>query len=98
MTFEDVQLKADQEFELQKDPNGTIEYPTKVVTFNSVHHLTIHIAGNFGSDTSSVYYVGFRGEFQQAHTHGVTICTYESAPQAQDHKGELFDHTNQQVM
>lgn len=30
MTFDDAKAKADQEFELQKDLNGSIEYNTQV--------------------------------------------------------------------
>lgn len=29
MTFDEAATKADQEFELHRDPNGTIEYSTK---------------------------------------------------------------------
>lgn len=29
MTFDDVSAQADQEFELERDPNGVIEYSTK---------------------------------------------------------------------
>lgn len=29
MTFDDVKAEADQEFELSKDTQGTLEYPTK---------------------------------------------------------------------
>lgn len=29
MTFDDVSLKPDQEFELTKDATGEVEYPTK---------------------------------------------------------------------
>ena len=29
MTFDDVELPADQEFDLQTDPNGFIEYSTR---------------------------------------------------------------------
>lgn len=31
MTFDDVSSKADQEFELQLDPTGVLEYGTKQV-------------------------------------------------------------------
>lgn len=29
MTFDEVGLQADQEFELSRDPNGELEYPIK---------------------------------------------------------------------
>ncbi|XP_023020961.1 PITH domain-containing protein GA19395 [Leptinotarsa decemlineata] len=90
-TFDDVSAVADQEFELVKDPTGTAEYNTKVVTFNNVHHLTIHFPSNFGDETTKIYYIGLKGEFSEAHRHGVTICTYESRPMPTDHKNPLSD-------
>ena len=42
MTFDDAQGSPDQEFELVHDIEGTIEYATKVVTFSSVHHLSLY--------------------------------------------------------
>ena len=63
MTFEDTTLEPDQEFECVRDPTGIMEYPLKIVRFSSVHHLTIHIPKNYGSETTKVYYIGLRGEF-----------------------------------
>lgn len=97
MTFDDVSLPADQEFNLEKDPTGTLEYSTKVVAFSSVYHLSLHIPTNFGGDTTRIYYIGLKGEFSQAHRHGVTICTYESRPNVSDHKTNLFDSVNHQI-
>jgi hypothetical protein len=97
MTFDDISAQADQEFELEKDLTGTIEYNTQVVKFNSVHHLSLHFPTNFGEETTRIYYIGLRGEFSEAHHHGVTICTYESAPNVSDHKNSLFDSVNHQI-
>lgn len=97
MTFDDVTAKADQEFELEKDLTGSIEYNTQVVKFNSVHHLSLHFPTNFGEETTRIYYIGLRGEFSEAHHHGVTICTYESAPNATDHKNNVFNSVNHQI-
>uniref|UniRef100_A0A2M4C042 Putative thioredoxin-like protein n=1 Tax=Anopheles marajoara TaxID=58244 RepID=A0A2M4C042_9DIPT len=97
MTFDDVSAPADQEFSLAEDNNGVVEYATKVVTFANVHHLSLHIPSNYGSDQTKVYYIGLKGEFSEAHHHGVTICTYEARPNVSDHKGSLFDAVNHQV-
>lgn len=70
---------------------------SRVVTFNSVHHLSLHFPTNFGGDTTKIYYIGLRGEFFEAHHHGVTICNYESRPNMADHKQDLFDQVNQQI-
>ncbi|CAG9798770.1 unnamed protein product [Chironomus riparius] len=97
MTFDDVNIKADEEFALERDLTGSIEYSTKVVTFNSVHHLTLYFPENFGEEQTRIYYIGLRGEFSEAHHHGVTICTYETTPNVSDHKNSLFDSVNHQI-
>ncbi|BET02691.1 unnamed protein product [Nesidiocoris tenuis] len=89
MTFDDTTAPADQEFDLHPDTTGTIEYSTTVVRFSSVHHLSIYFPSNFGSPTTKLYYIGLKGEFTTAHRHGVTICSYEAAPNVADHKTEI---------
>lgn len=74
-----------------------ITFCYRVVKFSSVHHLTMHFPRNFGSEITKVYYIGLRGEFTQAHRHGVTICTYEARPNISDHKTENIDHVNYQI-
>ncbi|XP_037959544.1 PITH domain-containing protein CG6153 [Teleopsis dalmanni] len=97
MTFDEVGSKADQEFELVHDPKCEVEYGPKIVLFSSVHHLSIHIPTNYGSDVTRLHYIGLRGEFTEAHQHGVTICTYESRPNVSDHKEDLLDHVNHTI-
>jgi len=95
MTFDDTGAACEQEFELHRDPDGRLEYNTKVVTFSSVHHLTLHIPGNMGGeDVTRLYYIGLRGEFAPAHRHGVTICNYELKPNAADVKDESLSQAN----
>lgn len=91
MTFDDTGSTPDQEFELHPDPNGALEYATKVTRFNQCESVSLHFPSNFGGETTKVYYIGLKGDFAEAHRHEVTICTYESAPQAADHKQNLFD-------
>lgn len=97
MTFDDVQIPADQEFEMTHDPNGTLEYATKVVKFSSVHHLSVHFSRNFGSDSSKVYYIGLKGEYSEMPRQGVTICTYEAAPNPADHKLEQLHRASHEI-
>ncbi|KAF2884795.1 hypothetical protein ILUMI_21402 [Ignelater luminosus] len=97
MTFDDVTVAADQEFELHTDLSGTLEYSTKIVTFSTVHHLTLHFPSNFGADQTRIYYIGLKGEYQEAHRHGVTICTYEARPNVYDHKNPLEDSVSHQI-
>lgn len=78
MTFDDTNGEADQEFEMCRDTDGTLEYSTKyetkllsflqfpfcrVVKFSNIFHLTIHFPKNFGAESTKVYYIGLRGEF-----------------------------------
>ncbi|XP_064540512.1 PITH domain-containing protein GA19395 [Drosophila montana] len=91
MTFDNARGKADQEFELSRDFRGEVEYSPKVVTFSSVHHLSLYFPSNFGDDNTRIYYIGLRGEFTEAHYHGVTICNYEARANAADHKDKVFD-------
>ncbi|GJQ66837.1 hypothetical protein Trydic_g7869 [Trypoxylus dichotomus] len=97
MTFDDVACSPDQEFDLHVDPTGSLEYSTKIVTFSSTYHLTIHFPTNFGGDSTRIYYIGLRGDFTQGHRHGVTICTYESRANLSDHKNPLDENVSYQI-
>ncbi|XP_075214576.1 PITH domain-containing protein CG6153 isoform X3 [Lycorma delicatula] len=97
MTFDDVALAPEQEFELHADDTGTLEYSTAVVKFSSVNHLTIHFPNNFGSEKTRIYYIGLRGEFSTAYRHGVTICSYETRPNVADHKIESINPVTHEI-
>lgn len=97
MTFDDVEVEADQEFEMHSDENGTLEYPTRIVKFSSVSHLTMHFPSNFGESTTKIYYIGLKGEYSIPHRHGVTICSYETRPNISDHKSSLEDQVVHQI-
>jgi PITH domain len=97
MTFDDVTAKADQEFELEQDVTGSLEYSTKQVIFNSVYHLSLYFPTNFGEDVTRIYYIGLRGEFSPRNYHGVTICTYESSANVADHKNNLLDSVGKSI-
>lgn len=95
MTFSDVTLEADQEFELYKDVHGVHEYPIRVVKFSSVNHLSLHFVGNGGAHRTKIYYIGLKGEWSPAHQHGVTICNYELLPQRGDHPKDMDDQSRE---
>ncbi|XP_077338196.1 PITH domain-containing protein 1 isoform X1 [Lithobates pipiens] len=86
MSFDDAGREADQVFNLNIDTTGDLEYQTKISRFSSVSHLSIHISKNFGAENTKIFYIGLRGEWTEAHRHGVTICNYESAANPADHK------------
>lgn len=86
MTFDAAGSKADQEFDLVRDEQGVVEYNPKVVTFSSVHHLSLHIPSNFGADETKIYWIGLKGEYTEAQRTGVVNAVYEARPMMQDHK------------
>ncbi|XP_065062037.1 PITH domain-containing protein CG6153-like [Rhopilema esculentum] len=95
MSFDDTSQHCDEEFDLQPDYKGELEYNTKVARFSNVEHLSIYFPTNFGNDNTRVYYIGLKGDFTQAHKHGVTICTYESRANPADHESKAYDPTSQ---
>ena len=97
MSFDDAAAEADQTFDLQPDHEGKLEYHTKVARFSNVEHLSVYITKNFGADTTKVYYIGLKGDFMQAHKHGVTICTYEAKPNPADHQAKEFQPNSYSV-
>lgn len=83
MSFEDINGQPDQEFEVQHDPNGVIEYPIKPTKFSNVHHLTIHFINKNKEDEEkpcTIFYLGFKGEFTQVNRDGIVIANYEIRP------------------
>ncbi|XP_076463351.1 PITH domain-containing protein 1-like [Babylonia areolata] len=102
MTFDDTGMAPEQEFELHPDPEGVLEYNTKVARFNNVNHLSIHIPRNFGSAESAdastrVYYIGLRGDFSEVNRQEVVICNYEASANPADHKTDTFDTVGHMV-
>ncbi|XP_060517825.1 PITH domain-containing protein GA19395 [Cylas formicarius] len=98
LTFDDVAIEADQEFDLQKDIHGNVEYFTKIAKFQNVHHLGIHFPSNFGDEKTRIYYIGLKGEFAVAPKQEVVICNYELRPNISDHKNPLSDDNNHPLM
>lgn len=85
MTFDDIKCEADQEFELIRDTNGTIDYPIKIVKFSSVYNLSLHFPRSIGGDQTKIYWIGLKGEFTQAQRDKVVLATYELAANPADH-------------
>lgn len=76
MSFDDVKMKADQEFSLKQDPDGRVDYALKAAVFPSLTHLTIFFPANFGSDHTRIYYIGLRGEYLSDARQKVTRFCY----------------------
>ncbi|PIK42031.1 hypothetical protein BSL78_21116 [Apostichopus japonicus] len=97
MTFDETSLQADQEFEMQPDRTGEIDYNVKVAKFNSVYHLSILFPRNFGAESTKVFYIGLRGEFMQAQRDAIVITAYEARANPADHKTSLLDGAQHQI-
>ena len=97
MSFDDTCTEPDQTFELTEDLDGSLEYQTKIARFSNVETLSIHFPKNFGDEVTRVHFIGLKGEFQEAHRHEVTICTYEARANPADHKSNAFDSVHHPV-
>ncbi|KAK2155902.1 hypothetical protein NP493_2030g00014 [Ridgeia piscesae] len=97
MTFDDTNCVPDQEFDLQPDHTGDLEYATKIARFSQTGHLSIHFPKNFGADTTKVYYIGLKGDFMAAPRHLVTITNYEARANPADHKTKTMDSVGHQI-
>lgn len=63
-----------------------VEYPLKTAKFNSVRSVHLFVPTAQGAETTSLYYVGFKGEWLGVQRReGPTNIVYESAPQVKDH-------------
>jgi hypothetical protein len=86
LDFSSVQdMKSVQEWDLQEDYQGVMEYPTRIAKFINVYSLILHIPENFGNDVTTIYYIGLKGDFEVMKREAV-VTTYESKPMAKDHK------------
>lgn len=95
-----IKWVKDQFYRIQNIPIGNLhgsKFDSRIVQFSSVHHLSLHFPSNFGADSTRIYYIGLKGEFSEAHYHGVTICSYESRPNMADHKNDVFDSVHHGV-
>jgi len=97
MTFDDTRCEAVQEFELYRDPTGLIEYPTKVVSFSSINHLTIHFPTNFGDESTHICYIGLRGEWTPGQREEIAIANYELRPNLADHPNRIWDNVTHEI-
>ena len=86
MTFDDAGAAADQEFNLVRDTTCTLEYKVKVVSFSSLHHLTLYFPSNFGADQTKIFYIGLVGEFTKCDRVGVVNAVYKVKAIPEDHK------------
>mmetsp|Transcript_8931 Transcript_8931/g.19060 ORF Transcript_8931/g.19060 Transcript_8931/m.19060 type:complete len:208 (-) Transcript_8931:806-1429(-) len=78
-------VPAVQEWDLQEDVGGMMEYPTQVAKFNGVHSIDLYFSGCFGADFSEIHFIGFKGEYSERKRQAVE-AVYEARPMPEDHK------------
>ncbi|KAI9208443.1 galactose-binding domain-like protein [Polychytrium aggregatum] len=84
--------KPDQEWELVEDPGQDLpEYPTRMAKFSNVRSLALYFPSNFGADTTTITYIGFKGEWTEVNKDPI-ITIYELAANPADHT--LYSETN----
>jgi hypothetical protein len=74
-----------QEWKLNENFDGSLEYATKISKFQNVTSLTLFFPENFGAEHTLISYIGLKGDFKTLSRKAVNVV-YEAAPQLKDHK------------
>jgi len=75
----------EQEFNLAEDPNGDIQYSTRVHKFQGVSTLLMHFPASRRGDHTRIEYVELRGLGTQNRREVINVA-YEAVANPQDHK------------
>merc|ERR1711871_296496 len=78
-------LAPTQAWDLVEERVDGVEYQTKLSKFSNVSSLTLYFPNNFGAELTTVYYIGFKGEFTSYKRQAVE-AVYEARPVPKDHK------------
>ena len=78
-------LPATQKWDLTEQYVDGLEYGTKAAKFINVSSLTLYFPDNFGAELTTIYYIGFKGEFT-SYKRQVVEAVYEARPIPKDHK------------
>eukprot|EP00128_Syssomonas_multiformis_P001368 Colp12_sorted_trinity150504_noHs@3663 len=79
------QLTPVQDWDLQYDRDGSLEYATRISKFQNVHSLTLYFPENNGGDTTKIQYIGFKGDFRPMKRDTI-VTVYEAIARPSDHK------------
>lgn len=82
----DGTVQATQKLQSIAITRDVVTYPLKTAKFNNVRSITLFIPASLGSETSRIYFIGFKGEWLgNQRREGPSNIVYESAPQVKDH-------------
>lgn len=79
------EMQPVQEFTLNEDFAGVLEYPTQVTKFQNVHALDMYFPDNMGADHTQIFFVGIKGEHVERKREAVN-AVYEVKPMADANK------------
>ncbi|PIA12996.1 hypothetical protein COEREDRAFT_83764 [Coemansia reversa NRRL 1564] len=86
LDFDNVSnTKPTQVLPLVDGATAPVEYPVRVAKFGSVRCLSLYFPGCFSEDATTLYYLAFRGEWEELKENPI-ISVYESKPNIADHK------------
>uniref|UniRef100_A0A915CUB6 PITH domain-containing protein n=1 Tax=Ditylenchus dipsaci TaxID=166011 RepID=A0A915CUB6_9BILA len=98
MSFDEVsKTRPIQEMQLKQDDSAQIDYPLIASKFASVSSLSLYFNSNFGADSTRIYYIGIRGEYERDFRDKVVIATYETRPVPDDHKAGIPDAAHHHI-
>ncbi|KAK9469081.1 galactose-binding domain-like protein [Lipomyces arxii] len=78
-------LKADEIVEHAPGTSEIVEYSLKRAIFSNVKSLNLFVLDNYGEDTTTITYIGFKGEYKKLSKDPI-ITIYEAAANPADHK------------
>ncbi|KAJ2710908.1 hypothetical protein H4R19_003509 [Coemansia spiralis] len=85
-----------QEWPLVDGATHPVEYPVRAAKFSAVQSVALHFPANFGADETHVYYLAFRGDWEQLRENPV-ISVYELRPNVADHKAPASETSHQSI-
>jgi len=90
-----TEVPPTQEFALNDDTEGVIDYPTKYTKFQTVSSLTFYFSGTEGGEKCHINFFQLKGESTKG-VRAVVNVVYEAVPNAADHKtmeGEISKYS-----
>jgi hypothetical protein len=83
--FEEATSKpCAQELDLIQSSREAVEYQVRVSKFANVQNLSLFFPSNFGSESTRIYFVGFKGEFTEVRLSPIIFPDRDRSPHTHD--------------